>query len=306
MKLATTTADFESYTPIIEEQIQHIHSAGFKNIDLNLYVVNRHPDLFYSDGWRERAKQINDFCNTLGVSLVQSHGPNVNFLAESGVEHMIDDTIRCIDICGELGIPNTVVHPGFSLELTDDKKYEWFKINREFFRELIPAMERNGVKVLIENSTKANVGPRYFTNSGADMREFCEYLDHPLFGCCWDTGHANCEGLQYDEIMAIGDKLCALHFNDNTGHGDDHVLPYCGTMNLDDIMHGLIDSGYRGYLTFEAGSTLRPFHYWRGNRRDTDKEKKLSEPTIAMQDAAEKLMYEIGKHVLTTYNLFEE
>ena len=150
------------------------------------------------------------------------------------------------------------------------------------------------------------MGVRYFTNSGKDMREFCEYLDHPLFGCCRDTGHANCEGLQYNEIVAIGDKLDALHFNDNTGNGDDHVLPYCGTMNLDDVMQGLIDIGFSGYLTFEAGSTLRPFYYWRGNRRDTDKEKKLSSPTLEMQDIIEKLMYEIGRHALTTYGIFEE
>lgn len=306
MKLATTTADFERFCPTLKEQIAHVHAAGFKHVDLNHYEPRRYPELFYNAAWRDEVKKLGEYCASIGVDLVQSHGPNVNFLAGSGVDRMLEDTIRCIDICGELGIPNTVVHPGFSLELTADKKAEWFEKNAVYFKKLIPAMERNNVEVLIENSTKANVGVRYFTNSGADMREFCDCLSHPLFACCWDTGHANCEGLQYNEILAMGDKLHALHFNDNTGVGDDHVLPYCGTMNMDDIMHGLIDVGYKGYLTFEACSTLRPFLYWRGNRRDCDKEKKLSEPTLAMQDIAEKLLYEIGKHILTTYGIFEE
>ena len=306
MKLATTTADFEKYCPTIEEQIKHVNLAGFKNIDLNLYVVNKYPHLFYGENWREDAKKLRGFCDDLGVKLVQSHGPNINPLDMGSREKAIADTIRCIEICGELGIPNTVVHPGFSRDITTDKKDEWFKLNRDFFKELIPTVEKTGVEVLVENSTKANVGFMYFTNLGADVREFCDYIGHPLINCCWDTGHANCEGLQYDEIMALGDRLRAVHFNDNTGVGDDHVLPYCGTMNIDDVMQGLIDSGYKGPLTFEACSTLRPFHYWRGNRRDTDKEKKLSEPTLAMQDIAEQLMYEIGKHILTTYGIFEE
>ena len=47
------------------------------------------------------------------------------------------------------------------------------------------------------------MGGRYFINSGRDMREFIDYVGHPLFHGCWDTGHANCEGAQYEEILAL-------------------------------------------------------------------------------------------------------
>ena len=306
MKLATTTADFERFCPTIKEQIAHVAAAGFKHIDLNLYEPRRYPELFYNDGWRDEAKALKEYCDSIGVDLTQSHSPNVNFLAPSGIERMIEDTIRCIEICGELGIPNTVVHPGYSLDLTDDKKDEWFRQNAEHFKKLLPTAEKCGVEVLIENSTKANMGPRYFTNSGADMVEFCEYVGHPLIKCCWDTGHANCEGSQYEHLITLGKKLSAVHFNDNRGGQDEHLIPYLGTMNIDDVMHGLIDSGFEGYLPFEACSSLRSFSYWLGHRRDTALEKKLSEPTLAMQDAAEKLLYEVGKHILTTYGIFED
>ena len=51
-------------------------------------------------------------------------------------------------------------------------------------------MEKYGVNVLHENSTSANM-PWYYPKTGADMREFCDYVDHPLFGACWDTAHGN-------------------------------------------------------------------------------------------------------------------
>ena len=49
------------------------------------------------------------------------------------------------------------------------------------------------------------------------MRAFSEYVHHPLFHSCWDTGHGNVEGAQYDQILALGDDLRAVHINDNRG-----------------------------------------------------------------------------------------
>ena len=36
------------------------------------------------------------------------------------------------------------------------------------------------------------------------MVEFLNYVGHPLLHACWDTGHANCEGSQYDDIVTLG------------------------------------------------------------------------------------------------------
>ena len=46
----------------------------------------------------------------------------------------------------------------------------------------------------------------FFPNSGADMKAFVEYVNHPLFHACWDTGHAHIGGPQYDEIMTLGKR----------------------------------------------------------------------------------------------------
>ena len=46
--------------------------------------------------------------------------------------------------------------------------------NKLFFEKLFPAMERNNVNVLCENSTRKNMGDIYFTNSGSEIKEFVE------------------------------------------------------------------------------------------------------------------------------------
>ena len=206
-------------------------------------------------------------------------------------------------MCGVFGIPDIVVHAGSHKDLS---KEEFFEKNKEFYKKLFPAMERNNVMVLCENQSKTNKPDMYYTNSGADMREFVEYINHPLFHACWDTGHANTDGNQYDEIVALGSELYALHVHDNSGRADEHTLPFFGIMNSDEIMNALIDIGYKGYFTFEAASTLRSSKYWIGDRRTFEADSRLREPQLFMQKHLEKLMYDMGVYILSQYNCFEE
>ena len=184
-------------------------------------------------------------------------------------------------------------------------KAEWFKRNKAFFEKLIPAMERCDVNVLIENSTKKNMGNMYFVNTGKEMVEFIEYMNHPKFHACWDTGHANCEGSQYQEIMDLGEHLYAIHYNDNHGNCDEHVMPYLGTLNHDEVINALIDVKFKGYFTLESDSSLI-IRNWPHSRRSFDKDTRLLNPQLFMVRKLESLMYDIVKYMLTSYGIFEE
>ena len=138
------------------------------------------------------------------------------------------------------------------------------------------------------------------------MREFIEYVNHPRIHGCWDTGHANCEGNQYDEIMAIGDELYAIHYNDNRGGLDEHIAPFMGTLNHDEVMRALIDVGFKGYFTLECDSTLRSFGYWLGKRRAFDRDNRLAEPQLFMQRHIEKMMCETAEWILSSYDALEK
>ena len=306
MKLATTTGDFQCYCATVEQCMDYLLEAGFRHADLSLYSPTYCADLLESDDWQSRARQIKEHAERIGMDFLQSHAPATRLLmgTDKDKEDAIRWTTRTLEVCAFLGIPNSVVHGGVDWSIKS--KDEWTEKSLPFFRALIPTMEKTGVKVLFENSASFMTGNSYYPNTGADICEFLDHLDHPLFGVCWDTGHANIEGAQYDQIRTIGQRLGAVHFNDNLGTKDEHTIPMLGTVNVDEVMNALIDVGFGGPLTFESGSALRPYKYWVGDRRPFDRDQRLANPTLNMQRSIERFMYDLGVEVLRSYDLFEE
>lgn len=306
MKIATTTSDFGFYCANDEERIRQLHRAGFRYIDLGIYGMT--PDAPYMhDDWRDRVNRLKAVADELGMEFVQAHSPIGNALSDDPkhVEMLVQSTIRSIEVCQMLGIKKTVSHGG---KIEGISKEEFFDRNKAFFEKLIPTMERCGVNVLCENSSTVNSGTKYALKNGKDMRQFIDYVDHPLFHGCWDTGHANQEGSQYDEILALGEHLYAIHYNDNHGVTDDHIIPFLGRLNHDEIMHALIDVGFKGYFTLECVWSLVRYNQITGKRNRFEKEGvtlKLSEPQLFMQQYLEKLMYDTAKWMLEQYDLFE-
>ena len=304
MKLATTTGDFGRFYPDNESKIRALYRAGFRHIDLSLYHDADPGSVFMKDGWETEVDRLRRVADELGMDFVQSHAPGGNPL-EAGPRRdlLLDATRRSIEICAMLGIPNTVVHLGWADDLRyADKAAEeaYFARNMEFIGQLIPTMEKTGVMVLVENTTHANMGERWYLYTGQEMKDFLAYAGHPLLGACWDTGHANVEGHQYSDLNALGKDLRAIHFNDNHGKSDEHVMPWAGTMCVDEILCGLRDIGYGGVFTFESDSTARPANFWLGNRRRWQEER-IAEPPLALQEALERALYVCGEAILTAY-----
>lgn len=296
MRIATTTSDLGS--PSLEN-LQRFYNAGYRYLDLGIWngMVMR-PD------YKEFAHTIKENADKVGVKFIQSHAPDAgNPLNPDDLEKCVTCAIRTIEFCAELGIPNTVQHTGAEKYMPKD---EFFKRSKIFYEKLIPTMEKTGVEVLTENGNYAGAGPhRYGCNSGEEIRAFVETINHPLFNVCWDTGHANCQGNQYDDLVAIGERLHALHVHDNRGN-DHHSMLYTGSMNMDDVMHGLIDAGYNGYFTYESLNTIHGPGFWHAPRKVFEKDKRLINPPAFMYDQLERLEYEIAEYILKAYDVFEE
>lgn len=304
MRLATTTGDFDEYTSDYLERIRYVQEAGFRYLDLSLYTVTEEDPLF-GPGWRAYAELLGSYAEKNGLHFVQAHSPSTNNLnGESGYQDAVWKTIRSIEVCGVLGIPNIVVHAGWNSDIRD--RDTWFAENKKFFSELFPAMEQNHVNVLCENSTKANMRDMYYLFTGRDMADFVKYVDHPLFHACWDTGHANIEGSQYQEILDLGKELYAIHYNDNRGQMDEHLIPFMGTLNHDEVMYALKKIGFQGPFTLEAGSALRGYRCWLGNRRGFEQDKRLAEPPLELQQELEHFLCSAGKYILRMYGCLED
>ena len=135
-------------------------------------------------------------------------------------------------------------------------------------------------------------------------------IDHPLFGVCWDTGHANLCGLdQYEEIKKLGSRLEGLHVHDNYGTRapgcDLHLFPYWGNINFDGLISALIEIDYKGTFNFEVDNPVRrsgaiPFV------KDGVEQKKLEMMSPELRQQMEAYLYAIGKQMLETYDCYEE
>ena len=136
------------------------------------------------------------------------------------------------------------------------------------------------------------------------MREFVDIAGMPRLHICWDIGHANVQGQnQYDDILAMGDELKALHIQDNYGNSDSHIMPLAGTTNFDKVIRGLLKIGYKGDFTFEACSTLRRAGAWPNYRRDIGEGDILANPPLYIQQKQQSVLYELGKWMLESYNI---
>ena len=299
MKLATTTGDFARYTESQIEALAHIRKAGFSYADYSFGTDLKRQSGIYAENYLSYFDAVNEAQKTLGIKLVQAHAPMGDPLDDADGTFLAD-TLRCVDACGAFGIQNLVVHSGYLRGLSRE---ETLKRNKDFYLPLLSRAEKYGVNILCENFNKMCVDGLYWIDNATDLLAMLECVDHPLFHAVWDVGHANLQSMpQSEELKLLGRHVRALHIQDNLGEDDNHLCPFLGSLNLDDVMHGLLAIGYDGYFTFEVGK----FFTFSDQRRKFEADKRLFDPPIELRDAFESYLYSLGKCVLEKYGCFEK
>ena len=277
---------------------------GFRCYDLGISVNMAGEDR------NAHAERFKNLFLEAGVTVTQTHAPF------KGGDPMLEAVTGAMRFCQKAGFPSTVVHP---LGYAGNTREAFFENNLAYIRSLIPCAEETGVELLVENI--GQYGDPYFFWSGKDLRAFLDEVNHPLVNACWDIGHANhfaymhVGGSPYESILALGDKLKAIHAHDNIGpfthHRqsvvDMHMMPYASghcSVNWDAVMQGLKDVHYTGTFNFETSavspSGKRPEFIYNGETVTT-----LQRPSFEVWRAATQLLYETGKFMLESYGLYE-
>lgn len=313
MKIASTTSSFRNYVGNYDAAgaVRHMAKCGFRHIDVALDLAFMDEDSpLRSDRWQEWAAGIRQAGAECGVDFVQAHASDGAFNDGPEREWRNEMLKRQLHVCKLLGIPGMVVH---AIYHPGGTRKEFMEANTRFYRELLPEAEATGVKIYTENTCRQNC-PSYFLFEGADLTELRARLDnHPLFGFCWDVGHANCHGVeQYGAILEMGEGLMALHVHDTFSFFgfDSHSAPYAGNTCYDAVINGLLDIGYKGYFTLEAFSVpvaqdfcncRRPHFLLKGPGFD-----RLGMLPLEFKLRSETLMLDVVRHMLKTYDCLEE
>ncbi len=158
-------------------------------------------------------------------------------------------------LAAELGGSLVVVHCSTIRRegVSDEERALRVQQLRKSIDELGRAGEGLGVRYAFENLPDYHV-------IGADVGEMVALLEDvaaPNTGLCFDTGHANMVGDPVAMLARAGDQLMYVHLSDNRGTDDDHLMPTCGTLDLDAVGRQLCRMCYDGTVMLEVFYSLQ-------------------------------------------------
>ncbi len=266
MKLSTTTAMYRdrpegrAVIPIID-CVKRLHKAGYEDVDFNFCLMNQYDLELTNDRWMDWVKMMKEVLAQLGMTAGQAHTPFYNVLDPSSVKDVIhteEMVRRSIIASGELGVKATVIHAGTCFCDNDYKKI--LRDNVEYFKPHVELAARYNMDIAVENlfdkmDPKRGYRLRRYTARVDEVLDLVEALrqHYDNVGVCWDFGHANEMGWNQPQALEIiGDRLIALHVQDNYGVIDDHLFPYHGTIEWEPVMKTLKKINYRGVFAYET------------------------------------------------------
>ena len=246
------------------EAVKLIAAAGFDAFDLTQFGKAM-EDPFFSPGREEYIDRIKKTAEECGIVCNQSHAPfpsltkddpkNADYAAP-----MFDLVSMAIENAGRLGAKCIVVHSMKHIPRRGNEQY-MRDLNLDYFRSLAPVAKKAGTKIAIENLFERDQKRHCFMDGPcSDPYETCEWLDilgDDAFTACLDVGHATLSGREPDELVRVlGDRLGALHIQDNDYLEDRHTMPFTGMIKWENLCRALAEVGYKGDFTFESDRSL--------------------------------------------------
>ncbi len=265
MELATSLNVFEDPSVSVEAAIRRCVAVGFRALDFNNCD---YKEALLKQSWAEEeawVQGIREAADQAGAHFVQMHGPMFNKLGQGEqFEALVEISKRSLRAGAILGAKWDVFEPDVAGGPFDAVHYRDLRDrNAAFVRRLLPVAEETGVGIAVEIVADAFAASRGSRRSyGAvpeELIELVDYLDHPLVGVCWDTGHAQIQGLDQERALgALGKRLKAMHVQDNDGRSDQHLLPDHGKVDWPAVMRGLVAAGFPGPFTYEIHNAIVP------------------------------------------------
>ena len=207
-----------------------------------------------------------------GLKITQGHAPFPAYVPgrEDILEYAIGVYRNLILFCEEAGCPRIVIHGiGFKQEdAAEETAEDTRRRNLHLYESLIPTLQQTkNVTVCLENlfSRYDALGAGFRDAHCSDPHEAVEMIDllnekagKRCFGLCLDTGHLNLLRRNFRTYIPIlGERIVALHINDNSQDNDRHLAPYAGNICWEEFLREMERIPYRGDLNFETFAQVR-------------------------------------------------
>lgn len=195
--------------------------------------------LWWSDrfGRGEGYEKDADLARNAGLRIENMHAPvhEQNDLSLDNLqgEHVLRDYLKCVDDCYKYQIPTVVIHlPDDTFPITD--------AGNDRLDRIIDRAGTLGVQIAFENLRNIR-----------NLASVLNRVTFPHVGYCYDSCHHINYAPDMDLPALYGDRLKAIHLQDNGGSHNQHQLPFDGSIDWLLIMEKLKKTGYNGAITLE-------------------------------------------------------
>lgn len=261
--------------------------AGFDCCDFSLNSYLQNTDIYKKNlnGFFDRSeeeligyfKMHKEAAKKVGIRINQMHMPYPIFVPGASAEvneYLLNQVaVKSMQICHFLECRYIVIH-GFKLaRYLGSEELEWQETGR-FLETILPMAKEFGITVCMENLYES-VSDHIIEGPGCDafkavqrIDDFNERYGAEVLGFCFDAGHANLVGIDFEEFLTtLGSRLKVLHLHDNDGRADLHQIPYTFTRtrentsstNWEGLLRGLAAIKFDGVLSFETAPVLKAF-----------------------------------------------
>jgi sugar phosphate isomerase/epimerase len=231
MNLSITT-DYNTSKGSPEPYLKAIAKAGFSHIH---WCHQWNTDFLYG---KHEIAQIKQWLSEYGIQLCDlhaSHGQEKRWGSDLEYERQAGlDLIRNrLEMTAELGGDVIILHAP-----PDDD----IGLQRKSLGDLEADIRRTGVRIALEN-----LGTGSFDRVEALLSEF----GPDVAGHCYDSGHGNITGDGPERLDGLKDRRISVHLHDNDGEGDQHRLPFDGTIDWEKVAGLIRQSAYEKLASFE-------------------------------------------------------
>jgi len=244
----TSMFDVNPYSLPMYDEYKYIKRAGFDSVML---------------GWRDNNEIENvEKARNAGLLVENIHAPFTNadsiWLDNLNGENYMKQLLTSVGDCKEYNIPTMVVH--LSNEYNPPPPSS---IGIKRLKRITEKAEHDNINIAFENAFALD-----------HIRFTFDNISSQKLGFCFDSGHQNCMTPDCDLLAEFGQRLMAMHLNDNLGaheqnkhidillyekgsiewtrQVDLHLLPFDGTIDWSKITRQLKAAQYKGAIAFEV------------------------------------------------------
>ena len=237
------TSDYATGLGCPEPHLRRIADAGFTHVH---WCHQWNTDFLYS---RHEIDQIATWLTSLGLAPLDLHGSagqEKRWVSPREYERLAGCELveNRIDMAARLGADVVIMHTGAEPDSLEEKTTFWTQL-RKSLDELRPVAASRGVRIAIENGGHDDFSV---------LRTLFGEYEPEYVGLCYDSGHGNMGGRGPAHLGSVRDRLISVHLHDNDGSGDQHRIPFEGTIDWQRLTLILATSSYAKCISLEVST----------------------------------------------------